>query len=449
VFARGGFLSSSLDGPRDLPLPTTLSVIIVGVFFGVYGLILSDKFHKPSAAVLGATLIVGTGVLSGPELVAAINWTALGVLLGMFIIASSLREAGFFEWTSLHLANAVDAHPVMMYILLPLLTAALASLLDIVTVAIFIVPLTVTVFDGLGIDPVPFVIAEVLAANVGGIATMVGDPTNVIIGSSLNLTFNQFLENTAPVAVAIIGLNGLILYLRNRTFLHREAMHKRKQTRELEIRSPSEAVKDRGLLRVSLVALGLAVVFLIVHTILGVSAALATLMPAFLILVYESSRSTELQHVLGRIDWQVFFFFGGIFILVAGFAKTGLLDSLGNQLIQWSGGNLALSVTLVLWITALISQILDNVPLVTVFIPVVVAMSKLSGSSIAPLAWALAVGTGIGGMATPIGTASNLVALNILNKDRKRMTFARFAKRSVPLTILDLVIANLILVIRL
>ncbi|HZY94438.1 MAG TPA: SLC13 family permease [Candidatus Bathyarchaeia archaeon] len=432
-----------------MPLPTTLTVIIVGVFFGVYGLILSDKFHKPSAAVLGATLIVGTGVLSGSELVAAINWTALGVLLGMFIIASSLREAGFFEWTSLHLANAVDAHPVMMYILLPLLTAALASLLDIVTVAIFIVPLTVTVFDGLGIDPVPFVIAEVLAANVGGIATMVGDPTNVIIGSSLNLTFNQFLANTAPVAVAIVGLNGFILYLRNRTFLHREAMQRHKQRRELEIRSPSEAIKDRGLLRVSLVALGLAVIFLTVHTILGVSAALATLMPAFLILVYESSRSTELQHVLGRIDWQVFFFFGGIFILVAGFAKTGLLDSLGGQLIQWSGGNLALSVTLVLWITALISQVLDNVPLVTVFIPVVVAMSKLSGSSIAPLAWALAVGTGIGGMATPIGTASNLVALNILNKDRKRMTFASFAKKSVPLTILDLVIANLILVIRL
>jgi len=216
----------------------------------------------------------------------------------------------------------------------------------------------------------------------------------------------------------------------------------------LQLPNPSSAVKDRGLLQVSLVSLGLAVTFLIVHTFLGVSAALATLLPAFLILVYESSRSTEVRDVLGRIDWQIFFF-GGLFILVAGFAKTGLLVQLGGWMVQESGGNLALAVTLVLWSTALISQIVDNVPLVTVFIPVIGAMSSISGVSIAPLAWALAVGTGIGGMATPIGTASNLVALNILNKEKKRLSFSRFAKRSVPLTIVDLLIANAILLLRL
>src|SRR5881409_1319683 len=135
----------------------------------------------------------------------------------MFIIASSLREAGFFEWMGLHLARSVDVHPVLMYVLLPLLTAGMASLLDIVTVALFIVPLTVQVFDGLGIDPIPFVIAEVLAANVGGISTMVGDPTNVIIGTGLNppLSFNQFLANTGPIALAILAVNTSILYLKN------------------------------------------------------------------------------------------------------------------------------------------------------------------------------------------------------------------------------------------
>ncbi len=421
----------------------------MGVFFGIYGLILSDKFHKPSAAVLGATLMVGTGVLSETDLVSAINWTALGVLLGMFIIASSLREAGFFEWMGLHLARSVDAHPVLMYVLLPLMTAGMASLLDIVTVALFIVPLTVEVFDGLEIDPVPFVIAEVLSANVGGISTMVGDPTNVIIGSSLGLTFNQFLGNTAPIALALLAANTSILYLRNHRFLHREALQRHRERRVLQIRNPSEAVKDRGLLRVSLVSLGLAVSFLVVHTFLGVSAVLATLLPAFLILVYESSRSSEVQHVLGRVDWQIFFFFGGLFILVAGFAKTGLLTVLGSQLVQLSGGNLALSLTLVLWVTALLSQIVDNVPLVTVFIPVVASMASFPGLPVGPLAWALAVGTGIGGMATPIGTASNLVALNILNKEKPRLSFTRFAKRSIPLTILDLAIANIIFLLRL
>src|SRR5437870_6659396 len=336
-----------------------------------------------------------------------------------------------------------------MYVLLPLLAAGLASLLDIVTVALFIVPLTVEVFEGLEIDPVPFVIAEVLAANIGGIATMVGDPTNIIIGSSLGLTFNQFLQNTAPIALAAIAVNGGLLYLKNRNFLHRDAMKRHRQKPVLDLRSPSEAVKDRGLLRVSLVSLVLAVSFLVVHTFLGVSAALATLLPAFLILVYESSRSNEVQHVLARIDWQIFFFFGGLFILVAGFAKTGLLVQLGGWMVQESGGNLALAVTLVLWTTALISQIVDNVPLVTVFIPVIGAMSSFPGVSIAPLAWALAVGTGIGGMATPIGTASNMVALNILNKEKKRLSFTRFAKRSIPLTIIDLLIANAILLLRL
>ena len=227
-------------------------------------------------------------------------------------------------------------------------------------------------------------------------------------------------------------------------------MRRHRQHGPLQLPNPSSAVKDRGLLRVSVVSLGLAVTFLIVHTFLGVSAALATLLPAFLILVYESSRSTEVRDVLGRIDWQIFFFFfGGLLILVAGFAETGLLVQLGGWMVQESGGNLALAVTLVLWSTALISQIVDNVPLVTVFIPVIGAMSSISGVSIAPLAWALAVGTGIGGMATPIGTASNLVALNILNKEKKRLSFSRFAKRSVPLTIVDLLIANAILLLRL
>ena len=433
-----------------MALDTPLEVIVIGIFVGTYLLILSDRFHKPSAAVLGATLMVGTGVLNENDLFTAINWTAIAVLLGMFIIASSLREAGFFEWTGLRLAKSVDAHPVRMYILLPLLTAGMASLLDIVTVALFIVPLTVEVFDGLDIDPVPFVIAEVLAANIGGVSTMVGDPTNVIIGSSgLNLTFNQFLANTAPIALAVLAVNTGLLYARNHGFLHKDALARHRMRGPIVLPKPSTAVKDLGLLRVSMVSLGLAVAFLIVHNFLGVSAGLATLAPAFLILVYESSRSKEIQHVLARIDWEIFFFFGGLFLLVAGLAKTGLLSAVGDQLISFSGGNLALTVTLVLWVAALISQVVDNVPLVTVFIPVIIRMHEVSFPNYAPIAWALAIGTGIGGMATPIGTASNLVALNILNKPRKRLSFARFAKRSIPLTIIDLAIANLILVLRL
>ncbi|HZY47179.1 MAG TPA: SLC13 family permease, partial [Candidatus Bathyarchaeia archaeon] len=148
-------------------------------------------------------------------------------------------------------------------------------------------------------------------------------------------------------------------------------------------------------------------------------------------------------------DWQIFFFFGGLFILVAALGKTGVLSMLGSEMIQVAEGNPAVSVTLVLWVTAVISQVVDNVPLATVFIPVVAAMANTSGLSIAPLAWALAVGTGIGGMATPVGTASNMVALNILNKQKQRLSFARFAKRSIPLTIIDLAIANLILIARL
>jgi Na+/H+ antiporter NhaD/arsenite permease-like protein len=437
-----------------LALTTPITVIVVGVFVGTYLLILSGRFHKPTAAVLGATLMVGTGILNESDIVRAINWTALGVLLGMFIIASSLREAGFFEWMGLHLARSVDAHPFRMYILLPLMTAGMASLLDIVTVALFIIPLTIEVFDGLGIDPVPFVIAEILAANVGGFSTMVGDPTNVIIGSTLahpTLSFNGFLWNTAPIALALLAVNTTILYVKNRRFLHKEAAELHRRREALKLRKPSEAVKDPGLLRVSLVSLGLAISFLVVHTTLGVSAALATLLPAFMILVYESSRASEIQHVLGRIDWEVFFFFGGLFLLVAGLEKTLLLEELGRGLTVLSGGNIALSLTLVLWVTALLSQAVDNVPLVTVFIPVIVEMGIVLGLPYpyAPLAWALAVGTGIGGMATPIGTASNVVALNILNKPKPRLSFSSFAKRAVPITIINLAVANVILLLRL
>ena len=205
----------------------------------------------------------------------------------------------------------------------------------------------------------------------------------------------------------------------------------------------------RSLLRVSLVSLVLAVSFLVVHRTLEVSAALATLLPAFIILVYESTRTSEIQHVLGRIDWEVFVFFGGLFLLVAALEKTGLLVDLGKGMFGVSGGSLALSVTLVLWVTALLSQAVDNVPLVTVFIPVIAAMADALQVPVLPLAWALAVGTGIGGMATPIGTASNVVALSILNKPELRLSFWKFAKTSIPLTIISLLIANLILLLRL
>ncbi|HZD12773.1 MAG TPA: SLC13 family permease, partial [Candidatus Binatus sp.] len=235
---------------------------------------------------------------------------------------------------------------------------------------------------------------------------------------------------------------------RNRRFLHREALLKHSKDNGLLLRRPRDLVKDPGLLKISIIALLLAVIFLIVHQTLDVSPALATLLPASVILVYESSRSLEMKHVLARINWEVFFFFGGLFLLVAGLEKTGLLGSAGAEMVHASGGSAALAITILLWSTALLSQIVDNVPLVTVLVPVISVMHT-SGLPLLPLAWALALGAGIGGMATPIGTASNIVALSILNKDRKRLGFGRFAKRSIPLTILDLAIANVILLLRL
>src|SRR3989475_682517 len=220
--------------------------------------------------------------------------------------------------------------------------------LTVIITGLFAVPLTVQVLDGLEIDPVPFVVAEVLAANIGGVATMVGDPTNIIVGSSLGLSFNEFLLNTAPTALAILGLNLLILYARNHRFLHREAALKHSKNNGLLLRNPRELVRDSGLLRVSLVSLLLAVAFLVTDQTIDVSQALATLLPASVILVYESSRSSEVKHVLSRINWEVFFFFGGLFLLVAGLEKTGLLASAGGEMVHASGGSAALAVTLVL-----------------------------------------------------------------------------------------------------
>src|SRR5207244_11498359 len=231
-------------------------------------------------------------------------------------------------------------------------------------------------------------------------------------------------------------------------FLHRDAMRRHRQRGPLQLPNPSSAVKDRGLLRVSLVSLGLAVIFLTVHTFLGVSAALATLLPAFLILVYESSRCTEVRDVLGRIDWQIFFF-GGLFILVAGFAKTGLLVQLVGWMVQESGGNLALAVTLVLWTTAPGQPDRRQRTAGHGLHPRDRSNVKHFRSLNCTVSLGVGCGTGIGGMATSIGTASNMVALNILNKEKKRLSFSRLAKRSVPLTIIDLLIANAILLIRL
>lgn len=420
--------------------------LAVGVLVLVYALIVSERVHRTTAVLLGVVLVLGFGLLTIDEAVAFVDWEALGLIFGMFVLVAALTASGFFRWIGLHALRAAKFQAPRIFFLFCALSALLAAFMDSITVLIFMASLTLEVTRILKLHATPFLIGLITSANIGGSATMVGDPPNVIIGTSLDLGFSDFAVNTGPIAVIVFLVNAGFLHLYFRkTDLRSLGEDARKLLEEHRELDPFTAVRDLRLMRISLVVFAFTITLLVLHQLLDLLVAFVALLGATLVLVLGGKDMPELVE---KIDWHTLLFLGGLFVIVGGLERTGVLHDAALALGVAAGGNLALMLTILIWSAALLSTVLDNIPFTAAMVPIIREISTTQGLPLPSLAWTLALGADIGGNGTPIGASANVVGLAVAEKGQVHVTWPEYLRIALPATILAVAVANVLVVVR-
>jgi Na+/H+ antiporter NhaD/arsenite permease-like protein len=449
---------------------TLSQILAIAIFIVMFMAIIAGKVHRFIPALIGAALtfiIVFLIVLKSPDAVFSvlnleqlgqlrfwvpgqepiesygINWQTIIFIGGMMTMVEGLGEVGFFRWLCLYVAKLVNYRVTPILIAFMLLSGFLAMFIDSITVLLFMASVTIELSRLLKFDPVPVIIAEIFAANTGGAATMCGDPPNIIIGTAFGYTFTDFALNTAPVAWVGMGLALGFFY-----FAFRKTLASSQGAADMPLNQypePSEAIVNPRLFKINTTIFIVVVILLITHAQTGLSVALVGCIAAFLTLLAATKGAL---HIIRRVDWRTLLFFVGLFICVGGLEETGVLKMLAEYIGDISGGSLILVIPLILWVSAFASAIVDNIPFAATMVPVIVNLSQTTGLKLPTLAWTLALGTDIGGNATPIGASANVVGTAIAEREGHPISWWRFCKYAVPAMIMVVALCWLYLVVR-
>lgn len=424
-----------------------MTVIAIAVFVIAYALIASDRINKTLAALGGAAIVVAVGLLGSEDVFfsreTGIDWDVIFLLFGMMIIVSVLRQTGVFEYVAIWAAKRAGGSPLRIMILLVLVTAAASALLDNVTTVLLIAPVTLLVCDRLAINPVPFLMAEVFASNIGGASTLVGDPPNIIIASRAGLTFNDFLVHMLPIIVVI-----LVVFIGLLPWLFRGSFGVRPE-RVADVMSlqEREAIRDPALLIKSGVVLMLVFTAFIGHSLLHIEPSLVALLGAgILILISRLDRSDYLDSV----EWETLLFFAGLFVMVGALVKTGVIARLAESAVEATGGEPFAAVMLVLGVSAPVSGIIDNIPYVATMTPIVseLAAGLSDATHSNALWWALALGADLGGNLTAVGASANVVMLGIARRADYPISFWEFTRKGIVVTAVSVALSAVYLWLR-
>ncbi len=419
----------------------------LAIFVLAYIVIASEKFPRHYVALIGAGLLVVFGILSPIEALSYINWETLGLLAGMFTLVSILQEAGFFTWLAMTSLKKVNYHPVALFVILIIFAAGMAMFMDSITVMLFLSALTLQLCRLLKLDPVPLVIAEVCAANTGGAATLVGDPPNVILGTTLGFNFADFITHTGPIsAIAALLLLGMF-YLTNRKALM-DAHSLLTNETIAEIETLHNEPMHAHLTRVGLVGFLAAVMLLVLHiplselTGIHINAAMAALIPAGVALLVM--KNADRKKAVLKVDGESILFFAGLFVLIGGLEKINLFEEMANSLADVSTANHSGLVMALHWLPGLASGIVDNVPLALAMSYVLKDLAAIPGMpALGLMVWSLALGIDIGGNLTPIGASANVVAYSFMERNHGSIGWKRWLVVAVPPTILAMLFASL------
>jgi Na+/H+ antiporter NhaD/arsenite permease-like protein len=419
---------------------TFVQIAAIAIFVGVMALIVSERVHRTLAALLGAALVMASGIVPFEASVAHIDFNTLGVLVGMMLFVAVMKRSGIFEYVAIRSAKLVKGDPWLIMVALALITAVLSALLDNVTTVLLIGPMTFMICRELRLNPVPFFITQIIASNIGGTATLIGDPPNIMIGSEAGLAFADFIMVDGPIVVVILAVT-LVCF----RFLYGQKMNVEQEYREsiMEL-DENEAIASRSLFVKSIVMIVLVAVAFMLHGVLHLESSVIALSAAAIMMLIGRQ---DIEETILGVEWSTIGFFAGLFIVVGGLVETGVIDMFAQFLVEATHGQELAAILAVLIASAVISAILDNIPFVATMIPVLLAMEG-SGVDVEPLWWALSLGACLGGNGTLIGASANVVLSGISNREGYPLTFIDYLKVGAPMMALSVAIAGVYLALR-
>lgn len=418
---------------------TTMQIGSIVAFVIVMTLVVSEKIHRALAALLGAVAIMMIGVVDFDTGIQSIDFNTLGVLCGMMMFVAVVRQSGLFEYVAIKAAKICKGNPWHIMVAFVVITAVFSALLDNVTTILLIGPMTIMLCRKLEIEPIPFLLAEIMASNIGGTSTLIGDPPNIMIGSAANLTFFDFVVYDMPCVVIILFV--VLVVFR---FLFGRKLHVAEgAVKSMMALSEQDAIINRSLFNKSIVMILVVTVAFMAHGVLGMESSVIALGAAAIMLLISGC---DLDVALDGVEWGTIGFFLGLFIVVGGMEHTGVIALIGQWLIDVTGGNTVLLMLALLWGSAVLSSILDNIPFVATMIPIITVMSQ-TGVDVFPLWWAISLGACLGGNGTLVGASANVVLSGISTKEGYPITFMGYTKYGLPIMILTVLIATAYLLV--
>lgn len=420
----------------------TLAAII---FVVMYMVIVSEKIHRTVAAMIGAVLMMLLGILSQEVALHHVDFETLGLLVGMMVLVGVTKETGLFDYVAIKAAKSAQAEPRRILVYLCVITAVFSAFLDNVTTVLLMVPVTFSITKILKLDPMPYLLTQIIASNIGGTATLIGDPPNIMIGSAVKeLTFVMFIEHLAPIAIVCMAV---VLFIMA-TIYRKSLVTTPELQAELMQMDEKAAITDHALLKRSLFVLGLTILGFFTHSFTHIESSLIALSGGFLLLLLAGGREHLVEKAMHAVEWPTIFFFIGLFIAVGGLIEVGIIAQLAETAVNATGGDLTATSLLILWMSAIISSVLDNIPFVATMIPLIQNMGAMGITNLEPLWWSLALGACLGGNGTLVGASANLIVAGMAAERGVHISFVRYFKIGFPLMLLTIVLSTVYVYVR-
>lgn len=421
---------------------TTIAIII---FVAAYALIISEKVHRTIVGIFGAMLMILFGVISQSTAISHIDFNTLGLLMGMMIIVNITSETGLFNFLAIWAAKKVKARPIALLVALSALTMFCSALLDNVTTVLLTVPITFSITAQLKVDVKPYLISQILASNIGGTATLIGDPPNIMIGSAVGLNFMDFVWNLTGIALLIfVAVEGLLILIYGRELRTQPEL----QAKVMRLNAASQ-IADKVLLKKCLLVIFLTISLFVLHGYLGLETATAALSGAGLLLLITYTRNESMiAKVLSKIEWPAIFFFAGLFVLVGALVETGVIKMMAAEAIRLTNGSVNATAMLILWMSAFASAFIDNIPFVATLIPLIQDIGQMGLTNLDPMWWSLALGACLGGNGTLIGASANVVVASMAAQRGRQISFLGFMKIAFPIMIFTILISSVYVWVR-
>ena len=417
-----------------------MEVIAIVVFVVVIGLIISEKVNSAAAALAGAMALVVTGVMSAHKALSYIDFNTIGLLVGMMVLVAIIRQSGLFEYVAIKAAKMVHGDPWKIMIAFILLTAVLSGILDNVTTVLLVGPMTIAIAKMLEINPVPFLMTQILASNAGGTATLIGDPPNIMIGSAANLSFMDFLKNTGIAVVLVI----IFMIVMMRFVYKKEIEVEGLDNSKIMNLDPAKSITDKPLLIKGIVVIVLVILGFILHDQIGMETSVIALTAAAVMLLIGG---VNVDNAIQDVEWTTIAFFMALFVVVGGLTETGVIKQVAAVIIERTAGHPVMMMLILLWASALLSSFLNNIPFIATLIPLVLAL-KADGMDAEPLWWAISLGACLGGNGTMIGASANVVLSDISTKHGYPITFKSYLRVGMPFMLGSVFISMVFLLVK-